>query len=234
MIRDSIIKRFQELIETSKEPDLNKTRITYRDSKLVLTVEELQDFNQWKMSSLSLLNKTFSNESDHYRSFFLELPTNFDLTNSIDQGGLSPHEYNRKMAVLRGILMSALNEVKSGFLYEIIHILSAEFFDNILDQSKELLNKGYKDPAAILGRVIIENTLKDLCKRNNIQLNEGEMASSLKEKLKNNNAFTLPQFKVCRTYIEIGNDAAHGNFDKYSQDDIKKMFEYIENSLLII
>ncbi len=39
MIRDSIIKRFQELIETSKEPDTYKVKLTYQKSKVVLTLE---------------------------------------------------------------------------------------------------------------------------------------------------------------------------------------------------
>ncbi len=128
------------------------------------------------MSSLNLLDRTFSNESEHYNSFYEELPKNFMLTNT---GGLTPREYDVKMAVLRGILISALNEIKSGFLYKIEHLISGDFFKSVNEQADELLKNHHKDPAAVLFRVIIEKTLKDLCDREGIVYVPKDKASSL-------------------------------------------------------
>lgn len=225
----NISKRFEELIARGGE--LYKNSYKRWEMQGTYSTKELSDniFSDcvaWKLSSKNLLQKVYGEDSEPY-TIFNKIYSQYAESNR--------SQYDKEnISQSLGVLKSAKEEFDLGFTHKIMHILSVEFFDNILDQSKELLKKGYKDPAAILGRVIIENTLKDLSRRNNIQLNEGEGASSLNEKLKSLNVFTLPQFKLCRTYIEIGNDAAHGNFDKYSQDDIKKMFEYIETSLLVM
>jgi hypothetical protein len=186
------------------------------------------------MSSLNLLDKTFSNESDHYKSFLQELPKNFDLTNSIGEGGLSPHEYDLKMAVLRGILMSALNEIESGFLYKIEHLISGDFFISVNEQADELLKKHHKDPAAVLFRVIIENTLKDLCDREGIVYVPKEKASSLNTKLKQGGVYGLPMERKIQANLDIGNLAAHGDFTKFTEKDVEDMSDFIKSHLLLI
>lgn len=227
----NISKRFEELIARGDELYKNCYTCSEMAEPLKSQRKSLSDHTfsnciAWKLSAKNLLQKIYGENSEHY-ILFSEIYS--EVKNS------NPMQFTKgKIVEALGILKSAKEEFDLGFTLKITHLLSIEFFDNILDQAKELLYKGFTDPAAILGRVIIENTLKDLCKRNGIQFKEGEGASGLNEKLKDNGVMTLPQFKLCRTHIEIGNDAAHGDFGKYSQDDIKKMFEYIENSLLII
>lgn len=231
MIRDSIIKRFQELIEISKKLDTTKVEHTFKEKSVVLVLEELQEFNQWKMSSLNLLDKTFSNESEHYKSFLQELPKNFILTISIGEGGLSPRGYHVKMAVLRGILMSALNEIESGFLYKIEHLISGDFFLSVNDQADELLKKRHKDPAAVLFRVIIENTLKDICGKEGIAYSSKEKASSLNIKLRQAGVYAMPMERKIQANLDIGNFAAHGEFTKFTEKDVEGMSDIIKNHL---
>lgn len=234
MTRDSIIKRFHELIEISKKLDTNKVELTYQQSKVVITLEELQDFNQWRMSSLNLLDKTFSKESDLYKSFFQELPKNNNLIQIIEYGGLSPREYHAKLATLRGIIISALEEINSGFLYKIEHLISADFFMSVMDEAEELAKKHHKDPAAVLLRVTIENTLKDLCDREGIVYVPKEKASSLNTKLKQAGVYAIPMERKIQANLDIGNFAAHGEFSKFSEKDVEDMLDFIKNNLLLI
>jgi len=233
----NISKRIDELIERGDKlyyevyPNYKFQKKYYDEEQKDWTLYKLPDSihsrcTQWKWSCINLLDKVFSNTTNHpelykqvFGDFRIRTTSQFSKEN---------------IASALGVLRSAKEEFDLGFTHKIKHILSVEFFDTILDQAKELLKKGFKDPAAILGRVIIENTLRGLCRRNNIKFKEMEGASTLNERLKGSSIFTSIQFKVCRTNIELGNDAAHGRFDKYSDDDVKKMFEYIENALLIL
>lgn len=223
----NISKRLEELIVRGNENYVNsrKAEVIYKSSSKV-SDEHYSKCVAWKFSVKNILKNVYGYESEYY-VLFSKIFTCYSENDK--------NQYDREnISQALGILTSAKEEFDLGLLNKIIHIVSVEFFDNVLDQARELLKKGYKDPSAILGRIIIENTLKDLCKRNNVQFNEGVGASKLNEILKDNNTFTLPQFKLCRTYIELGNNAAHGDFDKYSERDVYKMFEYIENSLLIL
>lgn len=222
----NISKRLEVLIERGNEIyKSSQSEYIFTRTSFKLSDIHYSEGIAWKLSTKNILQKVYGENSEYY-VLFSKIFSGYSESSTAQF-------CQENIAQSLGVLASAKEEFDLGLTQKIIHIVSVEFFDNVLDQAKELLRKGYKDPAAILGRIIIENTLKDLCKRNAIQLREGEGASSLNEKLKSN-VFTLPQFKVCRTNIEIGNDAAHGNFDKYSEHDVTKMFEYIENSLLII
>ena len=221
-MKTNILDRFEELISRGNKNFNNSYAGGYTHS---LSDIHFSECVAWKLSSQNLLNKVYGDNSEQYISF--------SKVFSSYSGSEKSQFMKVNIAQALGILTSAKEEFDLGFTHSIVHLLSIKFFDSIFEQAKELLKKGYKDPAAILGRVIIENTLKGLCKINEIQFNEGDGAQSFNEKLKNNNVFNLHQFKLCRTYIETGNNAAHGDFDEYSQDDIKRMFEYLENSLLI-
>lgn len=223
----NISKRFEELIKRGE----NLFEKTYSEKDMTayypsdIKDQIFSDFVAWKLSAKNILRQVYGKDSENYNLF----------NNVFGQfGERDKVQYcteNTSQAL--GILRSAQEEFDLGLTDEITHILAIEFFDGVLDQAKELLTKGLKDPAVILGRIIIEDTLKDLCKRNGINFSDSEGASSINEKLKEAKVFTLPQFKLCRTNIELGNDGAHGDFDKYSYDDVNKMFEYIENSLLV-
>lgn len=118
-------------------------------------------------------------------------------------------------------------------LWDRVYIFSL-IFDDLIDQAKELVMKGFKDPAAVLGRIIIETTLKDLCKKEKIEIEDKAGLSAINNQLKEAGVFTKPQFKNCQINIELGNSAAHGKFEDYDESDVKKMLEYLESSLLLM
>ena len=125
---------FEELIEkgNSLSPASNEVERVYANHK-------------WKLSSLNLLKKTLGIESDYYKSF-REKSKRINM-----QGHL----------IFRIVCMeSAKEEIEKGFLYKIENLVSSDIFDSIFEHADHLLSKGYKDPDAILGRVIIEKTLK--------------------------------------------------------------------------
>lgn len=223
-----ISKRFEELIERGKKLHTSNPpgKSLWKENPDLINDQLLIDSISWKLSSMNLLKQVYGDDSDYYNKFCKVFPSHYE-------DDYIPGQYAKEFIVhALGILITAKEEYDFGFTDKISHILALELYDDILGQARQLLKKGFKDPAAILGRIIIEGKLKDLCEREKITYKEGEGASSLNEKLKDEGIFTLHQFKICRINIELGNNAAHGKFDKYAERDVERMIDYIEDFLL--
>jgi len=127
---------------------------------------------------------------------------------------------------------SAKEEIEKGFLYKIENLISADFFDSIFEHAEYLLSKGHKDPAAILGRVVIEETLKHIAERESIFLGNKEKLSKINEILWKNNVYTKITWRLIQGYVDLGNFAAHGDFDKYDESEVEDMLSWIRKNLM--
>ena len=205
-MHESIIRRFEELIDRGKSLPPATTGLPWTAS-----------FHMWELSCLNILEKTFGKESDHYISFKRYLT--FGNRQAWVDYGLSCME-------------SAKEEVEKGFLYKIEHLISADFFDSILEHAEYLLSKGHKDPAAILGRVVIEKTVKQIAERENITLPEKVKLSKVNEILWKNGVYAKNVWRSVLAQIDLGNFAAHGHFDKYDDKSVGNMLTWIRETLL--
>jgi len=128
-----------------------------------------------------------------------------------------------------GLLKGAQNDLKNGFLIKQEFILAGEMFDSILEQAKYLNNNGYRDCAAVLARVVLEDALKRIAGEEGIDNNK--KASEINTELKKINRYPQPQWRLIEAWLDIGNAAAHGKFDQYSTDEVSKMIEGIYSFL---
>ena len=205
-MRESILKRFKELIDRGKS-------LPNADSSL----EWGSEFRKWHLSCLNILERTFGKDSEYYIRF----KNLFVILNSqawVDYGV--------------AYMESAKEEVEKGFLYKIEHLISADFFDSILEHAEYFLSEGHKDPAAILGRVVIEKTLKQVAERENIVLSEKVKLTEINDILWKNQVYDKVTWRLIQGYIDLGNFAAHGDFDKYDNDRVRDMLDWIKKSLM--
>lgn len=208
-MRESVIKRFEELIERGKS--LPKAG----------TIDGLKwkaQFIKWQLSCLNILEKTFGEDSDHYESFDSYHKELGNMQAWVDYG--------------IACMESAKEEIEKGFLYEVEHLISADFFDSILEHAEFLLSKGHKDPSAVLGRVVIEKTLKQIAEREGIALQEKVKLSKINEILWKSKMYDKVTWRLIQGYIDLGNFAAHGDFDKYNEDNVEDMLKWIKKNLM--
>ena len=207
-VRTSLVKRFDELIKRGKElPVLS----------IEPPSEDLAKLEAWETACLHLVDKTFGEESVYYE----KLSDAFDVSNIEVHG-----DYG--VAIMEG----AKEEIEKGFLYKIEHLIAVDLFDSILERAEYLLDGGFKDAAAILGRVVIENSLKDIAKRENIALPENVKLSKLNEILWKEDIYAKNVWRITQGYIDMGNFAAHGDFDKYNEQSVKDMLKWVRETLL--
>ncbi len=128
-----------------------------------------------------------------------------------------------------GFLKSILLDLEKGLLFKFEFLVAGELYQNVLEQAKTLVNNGYKDAASVLARTVVENALKKLAERANIPLNNP--ASSLNDKLKEQNLLDSPRHLEIKSWLLIGNSSAHGNFEEFSKERIEQMISNISNFL---
>ena len=104
--------------------------------------------------------------------------------------------------------------------------IASEVFDSLLEEAKYLNEHHFKDSAAILCRVVIEDTLKRLARKESID--DSQKASKLNDDLKSAGVINQPQWRQNQTWLDIGNDAAHGKFDTYDETKVNSMIEGIK------
>ena len=174
----------------------------------------------WVTKAKNILEVAFGSQSPHLLLF----------ENAMPKAGIKEIVYARDIYPFIGILSAALNDLENGYLLGQEFLIAGEVFDSILEQAKYLVRNGYKDPAAVLARVVLEDSLKRIARSESID--ENRKASIINDELKKKTRFSQPQWRFVQGWLDIGNSAAHGKFDQYTQDDVMKMIDDIERFLV--
>lgn len=200
---DKLLERLNNLIDlgetilTTKQPIKNRVSLYSVDESL---------FHQWRAGSLSFIQKAFGENYILYKEY------NDKCKNA----------YYRDTLKGLSILKAVKEDLEGDYFYKIEDLVLADMFNDFLEMAEYLLNNGFKDPAASLIGAVLENGLKKIAKKNCINLREREDIGSLNDKLKNNVYNTL-KYKEIKFWNDIRNQADHGNFQYYTDEDVKRM-----------
>jgi hypothetical protein len=174
----------------------------------------------WLTKSRNILEITFGLQSPHVRHFDALIP----------KYGLDHVSSSFYVYPFIGVLSGALSDLENGYLTGQEFFIAGEVFDSIMEQAKHLVQNNYKDPAAVLARVVLEDALKRIARAEGVD--ENQRASVINDELKKKGRFSQPLWRFIQGWLDIGNSAAHGKFDQYTQDDVVKMIEDIERFLV--
>ena len=192
------------------------SRVAARFEELEKTADEFEadgfdhkKFHQWSVSALGLIRLVFGEDSPHHQI----------LEEGIGQiRSLGP--YDEYLYVTFGAFSGAKEDYEGGHLSRVRSLVVAEAGDDVLEQAEDLLSNGYKDPACILARVSLELALKDLCDREHIGHDKRDKMNA---ELARAELYNKSMQKQITAWAGKGNDAAHGNWDQYTNDDVKDM-----------
>jgi hypothetical protein len=171
------------------------------------------DLHAWITKVENILRTVFGEQSAHFQHY-----------SKFAYDGKRVHLQNIDDIVpIIGILRGALDDLENGFLARQEFIVSAALFDDLLGQAQHLCENGYKDPAAVLARVILEDALRRLAR--SASIDDTTKVSTINDELKKAEHFTQPQWRQVQAWLDVGNAAAHGKFDQYTQDDVLKLIQ---------
>ena len=168
--------------------------------------------NAWLVKTDNILSTAFRETSSHYKHFV--------------KATSAKHVENAyQVSSITGILVGSLNDLEGGYLVGQEHLIAGEIFDSVLEQAKELASSGYKDPAAVLARVAVEDCLRRLSREES--LDDTQKATSMNDALYRKGRYTKPQWRRVQVWLDIGNCAAHGEFVNYTQEDVLKVIDEV-------
>lgn len=167
----------------------------------------------WDVKVKSLLSNLCGENSQHFNSYMAACrPGSF--TSSYDL-----------LLQMKAVFMAAKEDFEGGYLNSVKNLVQAEVFDNELDQAKELLKAGYAAAAAVIAGVVLETTLRNMCRDNGIAFGKLDKmnADLTKQGLYN----SLTQKRIT-ALAGVRNSAAHGKSEEFNKDDVNSMINEVE------
>jgi hypothetical protein len=178
-------------------------------------IQDKVPLHSWLVKVENIIRNTFGTEGAHFQHL---APV------------LAQHpEYASQVHKVVGILTGALDDLEGSYLLGQEHLIVGEIFDSVLMEAKHLNEAGFKDPAAILVRVVVEDALRRMCR--DASLSDMGKATALNDALRDADRYAKPQWRLIQAWLDIGNAAAHGKFDDYKADDVARMVADVERFL---
>ena len=181
--------------------------------------EDVVRLQAWIGNVNNLLDVLFGPESPQTKHFREIVP----------HGSFRRVEHAYDVRPIVGVLQGALGDLEHGFLAGQEFIVAGVVFDSVLQQAKYLNSNGYKDPAAVLARVVLADALKRIANAEGID--SSLKASRINEELKKAGRYPQSQWRLIQAWLDVGNAAAHGNFADYDAARISSLIDGIEQFL---
>ncbi|MBB5343162.1 hypothetical protein [Tunturibacter empetritectus] len=213
---NSLTRRFDELVEQAKvlTDTAQRGKVQYADLS-----DRKVDGNavlNWQAKAGSLVKLTCGEKSEHARLF---------------QAASERSMYTSNIQMLERMLSvfeAAREDFKGGYLNSVRALVQAEVFSSELDQARELLDKGYLAPSAVIAGVVLETHLQELSQVNDIPAGKIE---AMNVALAKKGIYNVLRQKQITAHADIRNKAAHGKANEFSVGDVKAMIEDIERFL---
>ena len=190
-------------------------------------IVDADSFIQWRTSCTSLVDQVLPKEQIHRKT--LEGFWQADVSKAAVEGMTS---------IMRGLR----DDFAQGILGNLARQVEAEIAGDYMGQAEQLLQEGTRGkfdhvPAAVLAGAVMEKTLRLLCEKQNPPISvfkpngEPKTMNPMIDDLKIAGLFVETKAKQLRGWAGIRNDAAHGDFDKFTRADVELMLKGIENFL---
>ena len=179
---------------------------------------DAEAFLEWRIKVKNLLVKLCGKKSEHYQAF-KDKEKDRAFTDSL-----------HKFKELKAVFNATKDDFEGGYLSSYKSIVQAEVFDNELEQAYELLKNGYYMAAAVIGGVVLETALRELCDQHKIPYGKLDKMNSDIAKA---GVYNKIMQKQITAHAGLRNSAAHGKQSEFSQQDVEHMLPAIEQFLAV-
>jgi len=162
----------------------------------------------WIVKAKNLLQSACGVDSQHFKLFEecekgRKFWTNYDI-----------------LLALRSVFLAAKEDYEGGYLSSVKTLVQAEVFDSELEQASELLKSGYGSAAAVIAGVVLETALRDLCVQQGLTISK---LDKMNADLAKAGVYSVLTQKRITSLADIRNSAAHGNSEKFNNEDVSSM-----------
>jgi hypothetical protein len=139
-----------------------------------------------------------------------------------------------------GILEALRDDFEKGFLDDFAAKIEAELAADYMGQAEHLMTEGQTGkfdhvPGAVLTGAVLERGLRTLCEQNQVSpktaKGEPKTMNPMIDDLRKAGLFNELKAKQLRSWADIRNKAAHGEFDQFNRKDVEQMIQGTVNFL---
>jgi hypothetical protein len=218
-IDQKIINRFDELIGigagalASYQGSVSSTgTVWYRNTDLCI---------QWSLTSKNFVAGVFGNDHEICIEF-----TRF-ATSIIGEAN-SKQVFAKALSYLR----SAKAIYIDGQLFNLRKVVTAEVFDDLLEQAEHILSEGYFIPAAVIAGSVLEDGLRQICSRDGVPIPLNATMNPMNDALTKHGTYTALTQKKILYLAALRNDSAHGKWVNLPPQQIQARKNDVEGMIL--
>ena len=167
----------------------------------------------FRSAALSFIDRVYGVAHPHFTEFTKQTENTF------------AGDAERGMAILEAIR----SEISGGWLFTVKGLVAAELFSDFLEMAEHLIESGYKDPAAVVVGSVLEEHLRQLCVKHDIETDEERDGKHVPKKADRLNAdlakagiYTKLDQKQITAWFDLRNSAAHGMYDQYTVEQVSQ------------
>ena len=138
---------------------------------------------------------------------------------------------------LAGILQALRADYEGDRIRTFQELVHSDLFADLLEAAEYLLGETYKDPAAVMAGGVLEQHLRELCRKHSSDTTfinpkgdtKPKMIDTMNTDLAKANAYGKIEQKQVTAWAGIRNAAAHGEYGKYDENQVRQMITGIRD-----
>lgn len=139
-----------------------------------------------------------------------------------------------------GIIIALKDDLENDYLKSVAELIHSEVFAHYLEMASYLLSEGYKDASAVIVGSTLESHLKKLCDKVSIDTTYtngkgkevSKKADTINSELAKAGVYNKMSQKQITAWMDLRNNAAHGNYGEYEVAEVKLMISGINNFII--
>jgi hypothetical protein len=144
------------------------------------------------------------------------------------------HDNPHNITILTGVLKALRADYQAGRLRGIAELIHADMFSDFLEMAEYLNSEGYKDASAVICGSVLEGHLRKLAEKFGVDTaHQGrpKKADGINAELAVKDAYSKLDQKSVTAWLGIRNHAAHGEYDKYTKEQVALLLQGIRDFL---
>lgn len=137
---------------------------------------------------------------------------------------------------LYAVAAGLCEDLKTGWATSVMELVHAGTHSDYLDMAEELLDKGYKDAAAVIAGSSLEVHARALCIKHNVDIElapgKPKKADVLNADLKKAGVYGDLQQKQVTAWLGLRNKAAHGDYAAYDERYVRSLVQSVRDFML--
>lgn len=150
-------------------------------------------------------------------------------------------EANKASAGLRavslyGLIQGLREDYAAGYTQSVEELVHADLFADFLEMARGLVDRRFKDPAAVLAGSVLEEHLRKLASKTGVSVTDAKgkprKADTINAELAKQRTYNTLEQKSVVAWLDLRNRAAHGEYDQYDNKQVSNLIDAVRDFLV--